>query len=161
MRIPFDINLKTFLRWLFGLLFVFAAVSKIANPTRFYAEELLAYQLPLPGVLIQLAAIALPWFELLLGLSLLAHFWTETSMTLTFAIYIIFTIATGQAWLRGLDIACGCFDLSIIGFPAGSPTTLFLESARFGFFRNIVLTAGALYGMRATGGSPAPSPSSS
>jgi len=35
-----------------------------------------------------------------------------------FALFAVFTVATGIAWARGLHISCGCFDLGIFGIPA-------------------------------------------
>jgi hypothetical protein len=51
-----------------------------------------------------------------------------------------FVIATGQAWLRGLDIACGCFNLKIFGLNESAPGLVrWLESVAFAFFRNLLL----------------------
>ena len=138
MRFPARVNFKTAVRWLLGLLFIWAAVSKLANPTEFLGS-ILAYDLPLPGVLPKLAAVVLPWLELLCGLSLLANFWPESSLGVMFVLFLIFIAATGQAWARGLDISCGCFDLSILGISGDGKTMEFIESATFAFFRNIVL----------------------
>jgi len=48
-------------------------------------------------------------------------------------------------WLRGLDIACGCFDLTMIGIADDSAVMHFVDSVRFAFFRNFVLLAGVVY----------------
>jgi hypothetical protein len=53
---------------------------------------------------------------------------------------VLFVIATGQAWARGLDIACGCFNLKIFGLNESAPGLVrFLESVAFAFFRNLLL----------------------
>jgi len=134
------VGLRAAIRWLLGLLFIWAALSKLANPTDFLGS-ILAYEMPLPEVLVRLTAVALPWIELLCGLALLANFWTESALALMFLLFSVFIVATGSAWARGLDISCGCFDLSIIGISARSDTMKFLESARFAFFRNLLLTS--------------------
>jgi len=137
-------NIKTAVRWLLGVLFIWAAISKLANPTQFLASTL-AYEMPLPDVLTRLAAMAVPWVELLCGLILLANVWTESALALSLVMFVAFIYATGQAWFRGLDISCGCFDLHMLGIGSGSPIVRFIESARFAFFRNIALTAAVVY----------------
>ena len=134
------VGVRTTIRWLLGILFIWAALSKLANTTDFMGS-ILAYEMPLPEVLVGLTAVALPWLELLCGLTLLANFWTESALAVMFLLFSVFIIATGSAWARGLDISCGCFDLSMIGISARSDTMNFLESARFAFFRNLLLTS--------------------
>lgn len=133
------------LRCLLGLLLLWAAVSKLANPTEFLGS-IYAYELPLPRAVLQSAAVVLPWMELLCGLLLLAGFWPQTALVSVTGMMLVFVLATGQAWLRGLDIACGCFNLNIFGLQEGMPGLVrFLESVAFAFFRNLLLTAVAAY----------------
>jgi uncharacterized membrane protein YphA (DoxX/SURF4 family) len=142
------LQIKIVLRWCLGLLFAWAAVSKLANPTDFLGS-VYAYQLPLPRSLLQFVAVVLPWIELLCGLLLLANVWTESSLALAFALMLVFLLATGQAWARHLHISCGCFDLKIFGLGESHPNLLkFLESVSFAFFRNLLLTALALFLLR-------------
>jgi putative oxidoreductase len=140
MRITFEINLRTSLRWLLGVLFLWAAISKIANPTEFLAA-IYSYQLPLPRSILQLAAMALPWLELLCGLLLLANVWLESALGCVLGLLVLFLAATGQAWLRGLDITCGCFQLGFLGLSPTASTTQFLESTAVAFVRNLCLAA--------------------
>lgn len=140
MNDSITIDLKSVLRWLLGLLFVWAAVSKLANPTNFL-NGIMAYDLPLPDLLLRLAAMALPWLELLCGLALLANAWTESALAAMAVMFVVFIVATCQAWLRGLDIACGCFNLEVFGLKPHSPFVKFIESASFAFFRNLALEA--------------------
>ncbi len=135
------IRLRTALRWLLGGLMLWAAVSKLAAPTEFLGA-IYSYQLPLPQAWLQAAAVVLPWLELLCGLALIADKWTESALTLVLGLCVVFVLATGQAWLRGLDISCGCLDLKILGVvkPAGSAMSFF-ESAAFAFFRALLLVA--------------------
>lgn len=132
-------NLECGLRWLLGMLLLWAAVSKLANPTEFLGS-IYAYQLPVPRTLLQAAAVVLPWVELLCGLLLLAGFWRQTALLIVTGLMVLFVIATGQAWLRGLDIACGCFNLKIFGLNESAPGLVrWLESVAFAFFRNLLL----------------------
>lgn len=136
------------LRWLLGGLMLWAAVSKLANPTEFLGS-IYAYELPLPRPLLQTAAVVLPWVELLCGLLLLAGFWSQTALLIVTTLLVVFVIATGQAWMRGIDIACGCFNLQIFGLQERAPGLVrFLESVSFAFFRNLTLTGLAAYLLR-------------
>lgn len=128
------------LRWLLGALMLWAAVSKLAQPTEFLAS-IYAYDLPLPRSWLQLVAVVLPWLELLCGLLLLANVWSETALSAIIVLLAVFVLATGQAWARGLDISCGCFNLEIFGADRSAKLVKFLESAAFAFFRNLFLVS--------------------
>ena len=137
----------TALRWLLGALMLWAAVSKLANPTEFLSS-IYAYKTPLPQSLLQLAVVVLPWLELLSGLLLIANVRSETALATVIGLLVIFVLATGQAWARGLDISCGCFNLEIFGADRSSKLLKFIESASFAFFRNLVLVSLALLLLR-------------
>ena len=123
-----------------GLLLIWAALSKLANATEFLGA-LYAYQLPLPRALLQLVAVVLPWFELLCGVLLLLNQSTETVLVATGALLMVFLVCTGQAWMRGLHISCGCFNLRMFGLDRGHPLVELLDSTGFAFLRNLVLGA--------------------
>jgi hypothetical protein len=53
--------------------------------------------------------------------------------------FAIFAVCTGQAWARGLKIACGCLDLRLVGIGHGSPMSVLLESVEFAFLRAVVM----------------------
>ena len=55
---------------------------------------------------------------------------------------IVFVIATGQAWARGLEISCGCLKLGFLS--EGAAKTF--ESVGFAFFRALLLLAGTPLG---------------
>ena len=129
-------------RYLLALLFLWASISKLANLHDFYAS-LLAYQLPLPNALLKAAAIILPWLELFCGLTLLAGFWLRAAVWWVLILCLVFVFATGQAWARGLDISCGCLNLSLLHLSA--EMNRFLESVAFAFFRAVMMTCAALY----------------
>lgn len=125
------------IRWLFGVLFLWAAISKIGNPREFLGS-VYAYELPFPRPILQGVAVVLPWVELLCGLLLIAGFWSETAVLGVVALLGIFVLATGQAWARGLKIDCGCLNLDFLG-PGLSSSFKFIETTAFAFFRNIAL----------------------
>jgi uncharacterized membrane protein YphA (DoxX/SURF4 family) len=130
--------MKTALRWVLGLVLVWAALGKLANVQEFYVA-LLAYRLPVPPAMLQAAAIVLPWLELLCGLLLLARLRATAALAWAAILFAIFAVATGQAWLRGLPIACGCLDLRLLGIAPESALGHWLESPGFAFGRALVL----------------------
>jgi putative oxidoreductase len=143
MKIAFELDLRTGLRWLVGALLVWAALGKIANPMEFYGE-LMAYRLPWPGELTRLTAIVLPWLELLCGILLIAGTARRAAAAWAVILFAVFVLATGQAWARGLQISCGCFKLDFLG-PALSKL---MESVPFAFFRALLLLGCAVHVMR-------------
>jgi putative oxidoreductase len=145
-----EFDARDVLRWLLGLVLLWAAVGKLANLQDFFAA-LLAYRLPLPADMIRGIAIVLPWIELLCGLLLVACRQSPGAMAWALALFAIFAVCTGQAWLRGLNIACGCLDLRLVGIRAGSAAAGWLESVRFAFARSLALAAVALYLLRREG----------
>lgn len=147
MKAPLPAHWWTALRWLLGALMLWAAVSKLANPTDFLSS-IYAYKTPLPRSLLQVAAVVLPWLELLCGLLLIANVWSETALATVIGLLVIFVLATGQAWARGLDISCGCFNLEVFGADRSSKLLKFIESAGFAFLRNLVLVSLAVVLLR-------------
>ena len=143
---------QTLVRWVLGAVLVWAALSKIANLQDFYIS-IAAYQLPLPGALLRLTAMILPWLELICGLLLLGRIWTRAALVWALVMFGAFVSATGQAWARGLEISCGCFNLSAFGLdPAnGKSFVKFFESVGFAFFRALLLLVGGFYVFRSAG----------
>ncbi len=87
--------------------FLYAGVVKALDPARF-AGEVAAYQLT-PHTLSTLAALYLPPFEILCALALFWRPWRLPALVLLGGLLVFFTGAIASAWIRGLDIACGCF----------------------------------------------------
>jgi putative oxidoreductase len=139
---------RKILRWVLGALMVWAALGQIANPQEFLAA-IYGYELPLPEMLLRVTAVALPWLELLCGLALLAGVWNEAALGILIILMTIFVIATGQAWIRGLDISCGCFGTAL-------EETSFLGTVRFAFFRNLAILGLVVYLWIAAGKDSAP-----
>ncbi|MDB6019044.1 MAG: DoxX family protein [Pedosphaera sp.] len=147
MKVTLDLNLKVLLRWILGVLLIWASISKLANLQDFYGS-LLAYKLPLPDFFLRGTAMCLPWLELLCGLMLLAKVQLRSALTWAIILFSIFVLATGFAWARGLDISCGCLDLSLLGLGSESELVKVMKSVTFAFFRALLLTVGAIYLLR-------------
>src|SRR3954471_23419762 len=101
---------QTAIRWLLGLLLVFAAISKLADPVKFLAS-LYAYDLGFSDIILKSFAVGLPWMELICGGLLLTDRMQLVARGWVAALFVIFLAATGQAWARGLDISCSCLNL--------------------------------------------------
>jgi len=151
MKITFEFDLKTGLRWLLAAMLVWAALSKIANLREFYAA-ILAYQMPVADPFARGLAVVLPWLELLCGLLLMASSARRAALVWTALLFGLFVLATGQAWMRGLEISCGCFNLAFLGDGA---LAKFVESVKFAFVRAVLLLGASLYLLRASAPSQA------
>lgn len=93
-----------------GAIFVVAALPKIADPPSF-AHMIYNYRI-LPGALINITTIVMPWTELLCGLALILGVWTKAARTLVASMLVVFMIAIAINLLRNNAIDCGCFDIS-------------------------------------------------
>ena len=67
-----------------------------------------AYEL-LPISIANFLGLVLPYFEIAIGLLLILGAGTRIAAALGGFTMLIFIIAIGQAWARGLNIDCGCF----------------------------------------------------
>jgi putative oxidoreductase len=143
VKVELDLSLRGALRWALGLLLIWAALGKLANLQEFYGT-LRGYALPVPNALLKATAVTLPWLELVCGLLLVSNCWTRAALSWTSVLFAVFAVATGQAWIRGLHISCGCLDLRLVGISDGSSAALFIDSLGFALVRAIALGAVAL-----------------
>jgi uncharacterized membrane protein YphA (DoxX/SURF4 family) len=95
-------------RLVLGVIFALAGLAKLGLPFAM-AESIRAYEMGLPPFLVDFMANVLPPIELGVGIWLLMGLFTRFSAGITAALMVVFTIAVTQAWVRGLDINCGCF----------------------------------------------------
>ena len=95
------------LRFIVGGIFIYASLDKIAHPAQF-AQAVYNYQI-LPGQLINLTALILPWLELIAGLCLICAVLEIPSLVILNGLIVLFTVVVGLSLARGLDIHCGCF----------------------------------------------------
>ena len=148
MNITFQINGRDIVRWLLGGILVWAAVSKLPNLQEFYGA-LAAYRLPLPDMMLRFSAEVLPWLELFCGLLLLARLWYRAALQWFLILCLIFLTATGEAWLRGLDISCGCMNLEFLKLGGNwNDAVKLLESTSMAFGRALLLTLAGAYLLR-------------
>lgn len=111
MRRVIDNDYFTILsRLLIGGILIYASLYKILEPALF-AKTIWYYHL-VPGSLINIEAIILPWLELIVGLALIAGFWYRGAVFWTNFLILLFIIVLASTIARGIDIDCGCFKTS-------------------------------------------------
>lgn len=96
-----------------GIFFVAASLPKLADPPSF-AHMVYNYRI-VPGVLINLMALTMPWIELLCGLALILGVWKDAARTIIAALLLVFIVAISVNLMRNNAIDCGCFDVSAAG----------------------------------------------
>lgn len=95
------------LRVLLGLVFVFAAVTKI--PDLYHFQLTVASYHILPLWLVPTFANVLPFVELALGVLLMLGLFTKPATWGIMFLLVVFIVATGIVLLKGNEAACGCF----------------------------------------------------
>jgi len=97
------------LRFFLGAIFIYASYDKIINPSEF-AKAIKNYDM-LPVALINIPAIFIPYLEFFSGVLLIIGVFKRGSSMLIIVMLVFFLIGLFQAYVRGLDINCGCFSL--------------------------------------------------
>jgi putative oxidoreductase len=95
------------LRLLAGGVFLVAGVLKVLDPARF-AADIDHFRL-LPYFAVAPLALYLPWLEIICGLAVFVGASRRSALGLLLALTVVFIAAITSAWMRGLDIRCGCF----------------------------------------------------
>jgi len=134
-------------RSFFGLLarlilagvFVIAALPKIKDPIAF-AAAIEGYRI-LSGSWAMAAATALPWLELIIAIGLITPWLRRASAGIIAGLLALFISLHVSAWMRGLNINCGCF-----GSSAESPDYVWL------ILRNLALLITTLFILRVAAG---------
>lgn len=93
----------------FGLMLIIASVDKMNNPIGF-AKAITNYKV-IGESLSMLIAVWMPYLELLVGLLLVIGFWLNAAVIWNGTLMSVFFIMVLQAYVRHLDIACGCFSI--------------------------------------------------
>ena len=99
------------LRLAIAALFLFAAITKLVDPSSF-AQQIANYQLT-PWLATAVLSVFLPALELSVGVCLLLGRWESGALAWVAILLIIFSGALLSAIVRGLSIDCGCFGRSI------------------------------------------------
>lgn len=99
-----------------GVIFLIAAYAKLhfagewhlRDYQFFFAMAIDSYKM-LPISAVQFMAMVLPWFELALGILLIAGIGLRVIGTVTSGLLLVFIGAMARAKILGLEINCGCF----------------------------------------------------
>jgi uncharacterized membrane protein YphA (DoxX/SURF4 family) len=98
------------LRLLLGVVFLYAAYTKLRQPWMLFAMSIDAYQI-LPASAAMFLGYWLPWLELSIGVFLIVGILLRyTAATATGLLVVFFALMT-RAYLKGMSIDCGCFGL--------------------------------------------------
>jgi uncharacterized membrane protein YphA (DoxX/SURF4 family) len=95
-------------RFVLGSIFVLSGMSKLGNSSAF-ADSIRSYEVGLPDAIVSTMATVLPIIELGLGVWILAGLFTRFAAAVAGGMMVVFMIAIGQAWARGIEADCGCF----------------------------------------------------
>jgi uncharacterized membrane protein YphA (DoxX/SURF4 family) len=96
------------LRLVLGGIFVYAAWTKLSSPWELFAMSIDSYQL-LPLTMVELVARTLPWFELAIGVFLIAGIFLRSAAVATSLLLGLFFGLMVRAYAKGMAINCGCF----------------------------------------------------
>lgn len=97
------------LRLAFGVLLVVASMDKMVHPKAF--SEIVEHYRLFGEALSVLVAVWLPYLEFVVGLLLLTGLWLDAASILNGLLMTGFFVVVLQAFIRHLDIACGCFSI--------------------------------------------------
>jgi putative oxidoreductase len=87
--------------------FLYAGTLKALDPQEFLLDVRSFQMLPDPWA--AWLALGLPWVEIICALALLLGGWTRGACLVFTGMLIVFAAAFIQAWVRGIDVTCGCF----------------------------------------------------
>jgi putative oxidoreductase len=110
-KVPFLSAIDWLCRLAIAAYLGYAAVQKIGNPLAF-ADNIRGFRI-VGDPWAAWMAMALPWLELLTAIFLAAGKWLyRGAIVMSIGMFTAFGGAIASAWIRGLDIACGCFGAS-------------------------------------------------
>jgi uncharacterized membrane protein YphA (DoxX/SURF4 family) len=97
------------LRIALGVIFVYAAWTKLRVPWQLFAAAIADYKVT-PEWALEPLARTLPWVEAALGAILIVGRWfVRTAAAIVSLMLVIFVILMAHAYATGMKISCGCF----------------------------------------------------
>ena len=109
MNIIRSLNLPLIFRVILGIIFIYASYDKILDPAGF-SKNIHNFHVT-PVAVENLAALIIPWLELIIGVFLIFGLFLEGTTSILIALLIFFIILLTQAVFRGIDVHCGCFKI--------------------------------------------------
>ena len=95
------------LRILLGLIFLCAGVIK-SREAQSFGDSIASFDV-LPNSIINLLALTLPPFEIIIGCMLIFGWKARVAALSAVFLFGVFVIGLGQAIIRGINVDCGCF----------------------------------------------------
>jgi putative oxidoreductase len=87
--------------------FIYAGVMKLRDPSAFLTDisnyKITPYKFSL------VLSLFLPWLEIFAAVALFFKSYKPAACLIMTFMLVVFMIAIASAWMRGLDITCGCF----------------------------------------------------
>ena len=102
-----SLNLPLIFRVILGIIFIYASYDKILDPVGF-SKNIHNFHVT-PIAMDNLAALIIPWLELIIGIFLVLGVFLEGTTSITIVLLVFFIIILSQAVFRGIDVHCGCF----------------------------------------------------
>jgi putative oxidoreductase len=102
--------LRIILCGLFGIVFVWSGYVKAKSPVLFLLD-VRSFDL-LGDPYAAWLALGLPWLEIIAGLAVITGLYRAGGLLMLNGLLVVFLIAILQAWVRGIDLKCGCFGSS-------------------------------------------------
>ena len=99
--------LRVIIGWFLGGVFVYAGWLKTRDPAAFVTSIRGFHILPDPGP--ALLALTLPWLEIFAGLAVMTGWLRRGGLILINLALLVFLGALITAWVRGINVDCGCF----------------------------------------------------
>jgi uncharacterized membrane protein YphA (DoxX/SURF4 family) len=97
-------------RILLGVVFVYAAYTKLHQPWELFALSIDSYRL-LPSWAVIAVSRSLPWLEMGIGVLLMAGLCKRTAAISASALLLLFFAIMMRAYLGEMNIDCGCFGI--------------------------------------------------
>jgi len=104
-----SLNLPFIFRLILGIIFIYASYDKILDPAGF-SKNIHNFHVT-PISLENLAALIIPWLELIIGVFLIFGLFLEGSTSIIIVLLVFFIFILSQAVFRGIDVHCGCFKI--------------------------------------------------
>ena len=102
-----SLNLPLIFRVILGIIFIYASYDKILDPAGF-SKNIHNFHVT-PIAVENLAALIIPWLELIIGVFLIFGLFLEGTTSIIIALLVFFIFILSQAVFRGIDVHCGCF----------------------------------------------------
>jgi len=100
--------------FLLFLIYFSAGVIKILTPRQFYGA-VMSYEIIKDPFAVAMISSIVPFLEVFCAIFLLIPTWRKSSSLLLLIITLIFLFAILSAYLRGINMDCGCFGGVLVG----------------------------------------------